>query len=117
MTTTPRFARLISSFDLIYLTQIESLLKLAGIAVEQRNFLISGGAGELPFVDVMPELWVSPDDYQRAQQIIEELSAQDSNSPADSWECPDCHERIEGQFAQCWRCGHVYNDRHENEHR
>lgn len=116
MTRTPRLARLISSFDLIHLAQIESLLKQAGIAVDKRNFMISGGAGELPFIDVMPELWVSPDDYKRAQKVIDELSAESEKSAADSWECPDCHEQIEGQFAQCWRCGHVFKGKRMDEH-
>jgi hypothetical protein len=24
---------------------------------------------------------------------------------AEGWECPHCAERLEAQFAECWRCG------------
>ena len=24
---------------------------------------------------------------------------------AQPWVCPACHERVEGQFSQCWKCG------------
>jgi hypothetical protein len=113
MAVSGTLARLISSFDLIYLAHIESLLKQAGITVQQRNFLLSAGAGEIPFIDVMPELWVSKDEYDRAQKIVEQLSAENDSEREDSWQCPRCHEQIEGQYAQCWHCGYLLSEKHK----
>ena len=47
---------------------------------------------------------VSPMDVERAQQVLEASFSEQAHS---SWECPECNESIEGQFAQCWNCGSV----------
>jgi hypothetical protein len=103
-------ARLVSSFDTIYLGHLEHLLQQSGILVEKRNFLLAGGAGELPVIDVTPELWVAVADYEQARAIIEALSREDQAHGPEPWECPRCHELIEGQFVQCWHCGYFLAD-------
>jgi hypothetical protein len=104
-------ARLVSSFDTIYLSHIENLLGQLGIPVEKRNFLIAGGVGELPFVDVIPELWVPVDVYRQALGVVQSLSAKDTEDDDLPWQCPQCDERIEAQFVQCWQCGYFLPDR------
>ena len=64
--------RLYSSFDTIFLNHVQSLLQQAGMVVEQRNQLLSGGVGELPFTEVTPELWVNASDYERAEGILQQ---------------------------------------------
>ena len=50
-----------------------------------------------------PELWVRrPGDALRARGLIEQVLHPDV--PGEPWTCPGCGERLEAQFAQCWRC-------------
>jgi ferredoxin-thioredoxin reductase catalytic subunit len=110
MSAAQSHARLVSSFDTVYLSHIENLLSQLGIPVEKRNFLIAGGAGELPFIDVIPELWVPVDRYGQALGVVQSLSTQDNEGDDRPWPCPRCYERIEAQFVQCWRCGYFLPD-------
>ncbi len=80
-------------------------LEQAGIPSMIKNQRSSGLAGEIPFTEVFPELWVIQDeDADRARQLLEEgLVLLSSNQ--DSWICPECGEQHESQFAVCWKCG------------
>ena len=80
-------------------------LEQAGISCTIKNQRSSGLAGEIPFTEVFPELWVIQDeDAYRARQVLdEELITQPSNSGA--WVCTGCGEQHERQFSECWRCG------------
>ena len=79
----------------------------AGIADLRRRAAVkmSGLAGEIPFAEVFPELWVIQDEdaYQARQVLDEELITQPSN-PGD-WICTGCGEHHESQFSECWMCG------------
>jgi hypothetical protein len=96
---------LISSFDSLLLGHVENLLHEAGIQVDHRNIFTAGAAGGLPVIDVMPELWVEPAAYPRAEDILQKVMDDRQRSDRPDWVCPDCGESIEGQFAQCWHCG------------
>jgi hypothetical protein len=64
-------------------------------------------AGEVPFTQVFPELWVvEARDLERARKIIADYQAApgDSDKLAD-WVCPNCHETVDGGYAECWNCG------------
>ncbi len=80
-------------------------LEQAGIACTIKNQRSSGLAGEIPFTETFPELWVIQDqDYERARQLLEE----ETNFPVsneDSWICAGCGERHESQYGTCWNCG------------
>jgi len=97
--------RLIGSFDTIFLGHIEALLSQSGISVEYRNQYMSGGMGELPPMDVTPELWVEAAAYPRAEDIMQRATSDDAEASSE-WLCPKCGEDIEAQFAQCWQCGY-----------
>ena len=105
-----KLVRLISSLDTIHLSLLENLLVQEGIAVERRNFVLAGGVGELPFVDVMPELWVAVDDHGHAMKVLDEFRQGDSGPVHAPRPCPQCGESIERQFVQCWSCGHMFKD-------
>ena len=50
----------------------------------------------------------SRSDVERARDIVaRHLRGDTSAGPVASWKCPSCKETIEGQFAQCWKCGHA----------
>ena len=82
--------------------ELEALAQ-AGIACEVRNDRLGGIAGEIPFVECWPELWVRhAGDALRARGLLDE--ALRPAQAAESWTCPACGELIEPQFAQCWHC-------------
>ena len=81
----------------------KNLLEQAGIACLIRNEQLSGGLGEIPFLECLPELWILDDsDLPRAERLIGQQQQAGSAAP---WRCIDCGTAIEGQFAVCWNCG------------
>ncbi|MBK1827140.1 DUF2007 domain-containing protein [Haloferula rosea] len=86
----------------------QSILESEGIRTEVRNEGGSSLAGEVPFTQVFPELWViEPEDTERAKQLIETYLAEDSRSSATlkPWTCPNCAETVTAELAECWNCG------------
>ncbi|MGB6221661.1 putative signal transducing protein [Haloferula sp.] len=86
---------------------MKSLLESKGIRCEIRN---EGGvsvAGEVPFTQVYPELWVlSNADVPAAKKFVDEYRETLGRTPVGApWKCPSCGEEMEGQFGACWNCG------------
>ncbi len=93
-----------SSESIITINHYKNLLESEGIPAEIRNEHLGSIVGEMPFVEVWPQLWVKNDlDYDRAKQLIDD--AVRDESPQASWRCNKCGEENEGQFAACWNCG------------
>ena len=86
----------------IDVAHIRNVLAAAGIRAQLRNEFLQGAIGELPLMDVWPQLWVDDIDEPRALRAISGL-AQYASGP--SWECGCCGETLEPQFAACWHCG------------
>jgi len=61
--------------------------------------------GEIPFLEAWPELWVAELDFDRAQELIE-TAVHGEGLAEPLWTCPSCGEEVEGQFTECWNCGH-----------
>ena len=88
---------------------LKNVLEQAGIPCLVRNEQLSGGLGEIPFIDCFPELWVvRDDDLERARALVD----QQRRGTADSsgWRCRKCGESNEGQFSACWQCGEADAD-------
>ncbi len=83
---------------------IEAVLSSRGIHCFIRNRHLVGGAGEIPPLEAWPEVWVDREDAEIARRMIDEVTSPHSPVPP-GWICSQCGERIEGQFAECWRCG------------
>jgi hypothetical protein len=84
-------------------------LQQEGIAVLLRNEELFAAMGEIPFVELRPELWVIDDEIlPRAQYLL--AAWQQEADPGADWACPGCGERIEGQFCVCWQCGRERED-------
>ena len=64
------------------------------------------GIGEIPPNECWIELHVV-DDKQTVQatDLIHKIVAGDDKTEYKSWICAGCNEKIEGQFAVCWKCG------------
>lgn len=93
--------------DFTIVGHLQSLLEAEGIKTEIRNEGGAGAAGELPFQQVYPELWVLENaDEARAKAIIKEFRSQsDAQATGPDWTCPVCKEHVEGVFSECWNCG------------
>jgi hypothetical protein len=81
-----------------------NLLQQSGIEARMRNLYLGGGVGDLPVNECWPEVWVDDADEMRALALLAELSQAEAE-PGPAWTCPNCGERNEGQFTECWRCG------------
>ena len=85
---------------------IEGVLQNAGIHAHVLQAGLYGAAGAVP----PNECWarvvvVHEDQEEQARQVIREYLEAKVEPGAHEWTCPDCHERIEAQFTQCWNCG------------
>ena len=98
--------RVFTGVTLTDTTHIKNLLDLSGIGSFIKNLYLCSGAGDLPVLDVSPELWVLRDaDAARAEAVIRDALRPQGAAVAEPWSCPQCGESNEGQFAVCWRCG------------
>ena len=96
--------KLYSTPDRIPLYLLRSALENQGIICYLKNEN-PPLAGEIPPMLAWPELWVMDDSqYESAKKI---LTAELANlaTPGQAWVCPQCGEKLEGQFEQCWKCG------------
>ncbi len=92
------------NFDLSRVGQMQSILESNGIATFLKNQYASGALGEIPFVEICPQLFVlKKRDVERARALLQvELP---EGRRASDWVCPECGIDIEGQFENCWKCG------------
>ena len=96
--------KLTSSESIITINHYKNLLESEGIPSSIKNEHLGSIIGEMPFVEVWPQLWVINDlDFDRAKQLIDAAIADES--PQASWQCRQCGEENEGQFSACWNCG------------
>ncbi len=96
--------KIASSESLITINHYKNILESEDIICEIRNEHLGGIIGEMPFVEVWPELWVKHDlDADRAKQLLDDANSNEYQGP--SWQCRRCGEDNEGQFAACWNCG------------
>jgi hypothetical protein len=92
------------NFDFSRVGQMQSLLESHGIGTFVRNQFGSSVMGEVPFVEVVPQLYVLREqDVERAIELLQ-LERPRENE-ADDWSCPECGSDMEGQFSSCWKCG------------
>lgn len=98
-----------SSPQLFWVAYYQDILRSNGIECVIKNEFLSGGVGELPPNECWPMLLVQENDFERAQQIVQqELNSADKQYP--KWTCPRCGEGNEGQFGACWNCGALAPD-------
>ncbi|MGD9020642.1 MAG: DUF2007 domain-containing protein [Lysobacterales bacterium] len=96
--------KVFEDFDIALVGHYQSVLEANGIETFMKNRFGTGGTGELPFVEVVPQLWVLNDaDEQRAKTLIDELKA-DKPPAGEGWTCPECGTEQEAAFTHCWKC-------------
>jgi hypothetical protein len=95
---------LYSSLKLLEVHHLRNLLEAEGIRCEIRNELLSRLAGEIPFTECAPEIWLLDErDLEQARRIVDDFGRAAVAGP--QWQCPVCGEALEGQFSGCWHCG------------
>lgn len=79
------------------------LLKSHQIGCEVRGEGVFSLQGEIPFGEASePYVWLlNEDKEQQAREVI--LRYQNEGSGTE-WQCSQCGESNEGQFAICWQC-------------
>ena len=101
---------LYSSLNLLEVHHLKNLLEAEGIRCQIRNELLSRLAGEIPFTECAPQLWLLDErDFERASRVVTDFGGSPVASPA--WLCPTCGEAQEGQFSACWHCGALRPER------
>jgi hypothetical protein len=85
---------------------IRGFLVSHGIAAEVRGEYLTSGWGELP-VDVC-SVWVADDaQFAQAEELLKAFltGSLARKYSGQHWTCPQCGEKLEGQFTACWSCG------------
>ena len=97
--------KVFEDFDITLVGHYQSVLESNDIATYMKNQFGTSGAGELPFVEVIPQLWVLKDaDEKRARALIEELHDPENAIQPEAWNCPRCGTLQEAAFTHCWKC-------------
>lgn len=97
--------KVFEDFDITLVGHYQSVLEANGIPTFLKNQFGTSGAGELPFIEVVPQLWVLNDaDAVRAKGLIHELNDSESPEQALEWICTGCGTPQEAAFTHCWKC-------------
>ncbi len=95
--------KVFEDFDFTLVGRMQSLLESEGIETFMKNEFGSSVIGELPFVEVVPQLYVVHErDLARARNLIE--LDQSTEKPAEDWTCPGCDSVNPPAFEFCWHC-------------
>jgi len=83
---------------------LKGLLEHAGISIQLVNEHAQGAVGEIPFVEVFPELWVENDASEMvATQCVDEYCKR--RKIVGESRCLKCGEMNPAAFDLCWQCG------------
>lgn len=85
---------------------IKGFLESQGIKAVVRGEMLTSGWGDLP-VDLC-SVWIADDaQFDQADRLLVAFlkGTLARELGAHGWQCPDCSEMLEGQFAECWNCG------------
>lgn len=82
---------------------LNGVLRESGIPTLLKNWTGSNIV-EVPIPSLYPSIFVlDAADAPEAVEIIEDyLSYKEPNQP--DWECPECHQLVDGFLPECWSC-------------
>ena len=94
------------NIDFTIVGHMQTILEAEGIPTELRNAGSAGLAGEVPYTQVYPELWIlNNGDESKARAIIRDYREKDAATPpGPNWTCPKCGETVDGIYTECWNC-------------
>ena len=82
---------------------IKNVLEQHDIEAVIKNENLFSVSGEVPFLECLPEVWVKPLDFARAEQLIAELD-NSSQEVGPDWTCVGCGESNLSNYSICWSC-------------
>ncbi|MCH2157554.1 MAG: DUF2007 domain-containing protein [Oleiphilaceae bacterium] len=94
--------RIFSHDNSMVVHNIKNILENNGIGCELKNVFGGSAAGEVPPIEVWPEIWVDELQTDKAAELIEE--AMHGANDKTHWRCPDCTEENPPAFEICWSC-------------
>ncbi|MEX2490985.1 MAG: DUF2007 domain-containing protein [Nitrospirales bacterium] len=96
--------KLYVSHSLIDVESRKELLDQAEIPSTIKNQRSNMLGGEVPFVELFPELWVLQDeDWDRAKKLLDEWELARPLGTT-GWTCVSCGEIHQKEFTTCWKC-------------
>jgi len=108
MTDDHRKLKLFTAGDIIEARLFQAFLRSQGIDAVIKNESLQTGLGELPFVELWPEVWlIRVRDRDKARQL---LAGFISGETIGEWSCPICGERNPDTFELCWVCAKAPTD-------
>lgn len=84
---------------------LKDLLAQEGVTCVVRNEQLFVGLGEIPFLELFPELWVIDDEVYPRAKLLLDAWLQEQELGGEPWTCRHCGEQLEPQFGACWKCG------------
>ena len=96
--------KIFESIEFARVGHYQSILESRGIRTFLNNAASSSLTGEVPFSEVVPELWIVNDaEYDNALRLLREHTTV-LPSIGHDWTCPQCGEVVPKGFNQCWNC-------------
>ncbi len=96
--------KLYVSQSLIDVESRKELMDQAEIPCMIKNQRSAMLGGEVPFVEVFPELWVLQDeDLEQAKTLLKDWEEAQPLETS-SWICGNCREVHQKEFTSCWKC-------------
>lgn len=98
---------------IVWVVQAKLVLEEADIPCFLNNEFSGNLAGEVPFTETWPELWIHRDsDLAQAKTLLQPLrenrsAHEEDTSSLSDWACSQCGESNGGNFSLCWSCGTV----------
>ena len=97
--------KVFEDFDITRVGHYQSVLESNGITTFLKNQFGTSGAGELPFVEVVPQLWIlNESDDVKAKALIQQLQNGTPENVSSAWQCNQCQTPQEPAFTHCWKC-------------
>ncbi len=93
--------KLYTAADLLEAQLLKLMLCERGLSPVIKNESLQSGLGELPMVELWPEVWVRETrHWQAAVEVLHEFQQRDTQG---QWVC-ECGESNPCSFESCWSC-------------
>ena len=96
--------RVYTSPDATIVHHAKNVLANQGIEGIVRGEHLASAAGGVAPIDAWIELWILDEDRLVEAREILEQALTETKVTGEPWHCPNCEERIEAQFTECWKC-------------
>ena len=98
--------KIYASEDRVLIHHLHNMLMQDGIETVIKNDLLFTLAGEVPATECWPELWLADEKLLSDAEKLIQKSINNNTGKHQRWVCDECNEALDGQFTQCWNCGH-----------